>query len=57
MTTVTEDRNFIEYVINQHLLEKSIDWISVYLEPEDVFSKDQLREWANDNGMIEEENE
>ena len=56
-TTTEEDKKFIEYVIEKSLLEESIEWIRDNLEPEDVFGEAQLKDWAKDNGMVEEENE
>ena len=53
-TTASQDRKFLESVISSRLLEDSIDWIKDNLEPEDVFSKQQLREWATENGFVEE---
>ena len=57
MTSSTQDRTFIADVIDQFLLERSIDWISNNMEPEDVFGEARLKDWAKDNGMVEEENE
>lgn len=31
-----------------------IDYIASNKRPEDVFSKDELRNWALDNGFVEE---
>lgn len=54
-TTATQDRDFIDNVITQCLLEKSIDWIHVNLSPEEVFSTTTLGAWAEDNGYVEKE--
>lgn len=32
-------------------LEPIVDWITDHLAPEDVFSEDQLEEWAEENGF------
>lgn len=48
-TTATQDKNFLHDVIGTGLLECAIDWIKNNLEPEDVFSKEQLESWAEDN--------
>ena len=51
MTTVQEDRSFIAAVISDRLLEESIEWIANNLKPSEVFSEEQLCEWAIDNGF------
>lgn len=54
-TTAQQDKAFVVSVISLSLLEEAIDWISHNLEPEDVFDDANLREWARDNGFVEEE--
>lgn len=54
-TTSKQDADFLESVIGSTLLEESIDWIQANLDPEDVFSVETLRDWAEDNGYVEEE--
>ena len=39
----------------RELLEESIDFIKNFFAPDDVFDYDQLRDWAKDNGFVEEE--
>ena len=34
--------------------DEIIDYIRMNMRPEDVFSEAELREWALDNGFIEE---
>lgn len=53
MTSSQQDKAFLEEVIPTNLLDSAIDWISNNLEPGDVFSKDQLREWARANDFQE----
>jgi hypothetical protein len=50
-----DERLFIEDVISNDLLENTIAWISNNLEPDNVFSKEELEEWARSNGFVEEE--
>ena len=45
---------FVSEVISSSALENAIDWIKEKLEPEDVFDKDQLENWAEQNGYIKE---
>jgi len=54
-TTARQDREFIEEVINQGLLEAAIEWIQNNLAPDEVFAEKQLTVWAEDNGYIKEE--
>ena len=35
-------------------LDNAISWIQYNLEPDDVFTKEQLIEWADNNGFIKE---
>jgi len=57
MTTVIEDRDFIQSVISSTLLEESIEWIKANLEPGEVFEKSELIDWAEAQGytIVEEE--
>ena len=52
--STTQRRDFIESVMPQDLLGDAIDWISANLSPEDVFSVNELEEWAYENGYAEE---
>jgi hypothetical protein len=38
----------------QNILSEIIDWISLNLEPDQVFTKDDLYEWARKNGCVSE---
>ena len=44
--------------IGRALLDEIIDWISEHLEPDDVFTEEQLEDWARDwakrNGFIKD---
>ena len=35
-------------------LSDIVDWIDQNLDPEEVYSEDTLRNWALDNGMVED---
>ena len=50
-TSTRQDRDFITDVISPTLLEISIEWIQANLSPDDVFTAEQLREWAQANDM------
>lgn len=46
-TTATQDREFIQAVVGSDLLESSIDWIRRNMSPDEVFSENDLKDWAN----------
>ena len=57
MTTVKEDsyfasemQSYIETTASNGALENAIDWIAKNLNPDDVFSDDQLDSWAKNKG-------
>jgi len=52
MITATEDDKF-----GLDFLDNIAEWIGENLEPEDVFSATQLRDWALDNGFEAKEND
>lgn len=54
MSTYLQDNAFIKSIIDSDLLRNAIDWISQNMSPEDVFSKDQLETWAENNGFVKE---
>ena len=51
MTTAKQDRDFISAMVSDSLLEDSIEWIGSNMNPEDVFTEEQLRDWAENNEM------
>ncbi len=50
MTYAAQDKQFVAAVISDCLLEEAIDWIQTNMNPEDVFSEDDLSTWADNNG-------
>lgn len=48
---VHQSLEFRDKVISETLLEKASDWIQENLDPEDVFSDEQLSTWALHNGF------
>jgi len=54
MTTQKQDSDFIGSVIDQYLLENSIEWIKSNMLPEDVFDEDLLDDWAQENDYVKE---
>jgi len=51
-TGFSQNRNneFIDAVVQRDLLDVAVVWIGDNLQPEDVFSRDQLDEWAENEG-------
>lgn len=48
-----QQRDFIDSTISQDILGDAIAWISASLSPEDVFTVNELEEWAYENGYAE----
>lgn len=55
MTSDRQDKAFVEYLISSALLEDAIDWVKSNMEPEDVFSTQQLSEWAINSDFVKVE--
>jgi hypothetical protein len=55
VTTTTQDAKFKRDVIPDNALEEAVGWIANNMEPEEVFSDDQLSTWAVHNGYALEE--
>ena len=51
-TSFRQDRDFIESVVSEKLLENSIEWIRSNLVPELVFDQGDLEQWADENGYV-----
>lgn len=55
MATRLQDKNFADTLASPDgWLDTAIDWISTNLNPEEVFSHENLAQWARDNGFKEE---
>ena len=55
MPSSYDDQEFIGAVIPSDLLDEAILWIRKNLGPADVFSVEDLNEWAEDAGYVQEE--
>lgn len=60
MPTVTQLQEFTDMVVVQNInnncvYEDALAWIRSQLNPEDVFSTDQLEKWAESEGYIKAE--
>lgn len=51
-TSSTQDNNFIKEVISSCLLEDAIAWITNEFSAEELYGKEVLEEWAEDNDYI-----
>lgn len=50
MITSKNNKDFAAHLAYDNMLEYAIEWISNSLKPEDVFSVEQLEEWARVEG-------
>ena len=50
-TTTKQDKDFFVAVFPENLLEDSIAWIRNNMELDEVFTSDDLEEWAMEHGM------
>jgi hypothetical protein len=59
MPSSRQDNAYREMVIGKLAsliqLDEAIDWIKSNLNPEDVFDERDLRQWADENGFVNEE--
>jgi predicted RNase H-like nuclease (RuvC/YqgF family) len=53
-TTTSEDKAFIEHIIDNTILESAIDFIKDKFSAEEVYGKDILEIWATSNGFVPE---
>ena len=51
-TTTQQDRDFISNVLSSALLEDSIDYIINTFSAEEIYGKEVLEEWAEENDYI-----
>jgi hypothetical protein len=56
-TTVKEDSAFLSALSLENALEIAAEHIAENFPPEDVYTREQLVEWALDNGFVEKEEE
>ena len=55
MASVSDNKNFTDQIISAYPLDEAIEWIMHNMDPEDIFSTDQLLAWAEENGYIDKE--
>lgn len=62
MPTSREDSEFAEVMrdsvdevkMSSSSLDNAIDWISNHMNPDEIFSEKQLKEWAESNGYTKD---
>ena len=52
MTSLTEDQ-----VFGRDFLGQIVDWIEEHTEPDEVFSAEKLKAWAEENGYVKEDDQ
>ena len=45
---------FCKELISSTPLDTAVEWIRDNMHPDDVFDKEDLEEWAQDNGYVKE---
>ena len=56
MPSSNENQKFAKGIIDvDSLLDNAIDWIQCNMSAEDVFPKESLAEWAEENGYVKAE--
>ena len=55
MTSRAQDTAFAAELGADSWLETAVAWIQKDMSPADVFTTEQLRQWATDNNFVEEE--
>lgn len=55
MATYKENNEFAQSVLPNNLLDDAIEWIRSNMRPEEIFSHEDLLEWANEQGMIDQD--
>lgn len=55
MATYSQIKQAIAEILPQFLLDEFIAWIQTNMTPDEIFTEEQLKEWAENNGYVEEE--
>jgi hypothetical protein len=59
MPTGTQDKDFANQMVDHLIvsvaaLDAAIEWVGKNLNPDDVFSSNDLEAWAENNGYVKE---
>lgn len=52
MAGYRENNDFVNAILPRYFLDDAIEWIQENMNPEDVFSDEKLKEWAENNGLV-----
>lgn len=52
--TTTDNKKFLADIFGTSFLDQITDWIRVHVDPSDLYTDDQLNEWAGNNGFVQE---
>jgi len=55
MVSWRDNKNFVNSVLGSNVLEDAVEWIKNNLQPDEVFTEDELGTWAYENGFLKEE--
>lgn len=55
MISNADGKAFAEALIPTNLLDDAVSWIQDNVDPVDVFTREQLSDWALNNGFVEEQ--
>lgn len=55
MSTLSQDKAFIESLIPSSLLEQAVEWIKSNMSPEDVFDERDLQTWSEHYSLLNNE--
>jgi predicted RNase H-like nuclease (RuvC/YqgF family) len=53
-TSASQDKDFIDAIIERTVLETAIEFITERWEAEELYGRDTLETWALDNGFVRE---
>ena len=57
MTTRSEKSQFIESIVSSDLLDNAIEWIQNNMEPYEIFTDEQLGNWAEGHDFVRKDEE
>lgn len=49
-TTTKENKDFTDAIMPMYPLDQAIEWINDNLDPDQVFTDNKLKTWAENNG-------
>ena len=55
MASAKQNKEFTDRLLPNYPLDEAMERIKANLDPEEVFDKKELEEWAVNNGFVEDE--